>query len=186
MRIDRLELFGSADCRSCSSSKRASGAATTARSCSSRVEGEGHEGWGEAVAEANPYYSGETVETVWHIVTEFLAPLVLGREFAHPREVFPALKRGARPQHGQGAARDGRLGSVREDPGAAAVGVLGGTRDRIASGVSIGIQDSLDQLAEKVETELRRRLPAHQDQDQARLGHRAPSRCSARASATSR
>ena len=50
--------------------------------------------------------------------------------------------------------------------------VLGGTRDRIASGVSIGIQDSLDQLVEKVEQELRRRLPAHQDQDQAGLGRR--------------
>src|SRR5262245_48608806 len=32
--------------------------------------------------------------------------------------------------------------------------VLGGTRDRIASGVSIGIQDSLDQLIEKVQREL--------------------------------
>ena len=32
--------------------------------------------------------------------------------------------------------------------------VLGGTRDRIASGVSIGIQDSLDQLREKVAREL--------------------------------
>ncbi len=32
--------------------------------------------------------------------------------------------------------------------------ILGGTRDRIASGVSIGIQDSLDQLASKVEREL--------------------------------
>ena len=32
--------------------------------------------------------------------------------------------------------------------------VLGGTRDRIASGVSIGIQDSLDQLMGKIEKEL--------------------------------
>ena len=32
--------------------------------------------------------------------------------------------------------------------------VLGGTRDRIASGVSIGIQDSLDQLMAKIEKEL--------------------------------
>src|SRR5262245_42134815 len=39
-----------------------------------RVEGNGAEGWGEGVAEANPYYSSETTETVWHIVTGFLAP----------------------------------------------------------------------------------------------------------------
>ena len=41
-----------------------------------RVEGDGqHEGWGESVAEANPYYSSETTETVWHIITGFIAPL---------------------------------------------------------------------------------------------------------------
>ena len=45
-----------------------------------RSKATGHEGWGEAVAEANPYYSSETTETAWHIITEFLAPRVLGRD----------------------------------------------------------------------------------------------------------
>ena len=58
-----------------------------------RLEGEGEAGWGECVAEAHPYYSSETTETAWHIVTEFLAPRVVGKSFAHPREVFPALAR---------------------------------------------------------------------------------------------
>src|SRR5215213_10903060 len=58
-----------------------------------RLTGEGHEGWGESVAEANPYYSSETTETVWHIVEEFIAPLVIGKRFDHPREVYPALRR---------------------------------------------------------------------------------------------
>ena len=44
-----------------------------------RVEGGGLEGWGEAVAEANPYYSSETTETVWHIVTGFVARTPEGR-----------------------------------------------------------------------------------------------------------
>ncbi|MEP7116321.1 MAG: o-succinylbenzoate synthase, partial [Acidobacteriota bacterium] len=58
-----------------------------------RLEGEGHVGWGEAVAEAHPYYSSETTETAWHIITEFLAPRVVGQSFAHPRDVYPALAR---------------------------------------------------------------------------------------------
>jgi O-succinylbenzoate synthase len=120
-----------------------------------RVDGAGgHEGWGEGVAEANPYYSSETTETAWHIVSEFLAPRILGREFAHPREVFAALK----PVRGHNMAKAivemaawDLFAREQRQPLSA---VLGGTRQRIASGVSIGIQDSLDQLKEKVAREL--------------------------------
>jgi O-succinylbenzoate synthase len=123
-----------------------------------RVEGEfegaRHEGWGESVAEANPYYSSETTETVWHIVSGFIAPLIIGRRFAHPREVYPALKR----IRGHNMAKAGvemaiwdLYARATHQPLSKA---LGGTRDRIASGVSIGIQDSLDQLMGKIEKEL--------------------------------
>lgn len=119
-----------------------------------RLEGDGHEGWGEAVAEANPYYSSETTETAWHIITEFLAPRVLGRAFEHPREIFDAM----RPIRGHNMAK-AALEMAAWDLYARSLAqplsqVLGGTRARIASGVSIGIQDSLDQLQEKIDREL--------------------------------
>jgi o-succinylbenzoate synthase len=119
-----------------------------------RVEGDGHEGWGECVAEANPYYSSETTETVWHIIAGFIAPLVLGQSFAHPREIYPALKR----VRGHNMAKAG-VEMAAWDLYARLEGVplsraLGGSRARIASGVSIGIQDSLDQLMEKIAGEL--------------------------------
>jgi O-succinylbenzoate synthase len=117
-------------------------------------EGTRHEGWGESVAEANPYYSSETTETVWHIIAGFIAPLIIGRRFDHPREVFAALKR----IRGHNMAKAG-VEMAMWDLHARAIGqplstVLGGTRDRIASGVSIGIQDTLDQLMAKIEKEL--------------------------------
>jgi len=116
--------------------------------------GQTHEGWGEAVAEANPYYSSETTETVWHIIEGFIAPLLVGTSFDHPREIYPALHR----IRGHNMAKAG-VEMAAWDLYARSVGkplsqVLGGTRDRIASGVSIGIQDSFDQLLEKVEKEL--------------------------------
>ncbi len=119
-----------------------------------RVEGEGQVGWGEAVAEAHPYYSSETTETSWHIITEFLAQRVVGQTFEHPREIFPAMAR----VRGHNMAKAG-IEMAAWDLYARILGqplsaVLGGTRDRIASGVSIGIQDSLEQLVEKVEKEL--------------------------------
>src|SRR4029453_13344482 len=117
-------------------------------------EGKPHEGWGECVAEANPYYSSETTETGWHIIAGFVAPLIIGKRFDHPREVYPALKR----IRGHNMAKAG-IEMAMWDLHARSLGqplsrVLGGTRSRIASGVSIGIQDSFDQLLEKIEGEL--------------------------------
>ena len=119
-----------------------------------RVEGGGAEGWGEGVAEANPFYSSETTETVWHIVTGFLAPRVLGREFAHPREVFEALKAVRGHNMAKATIEMAIWDLYAKLQNVPLQQVLGGTRERIASGVSIGIQDSLDQLQEKVRREL--------------------------------
>jgi O-succinylbenzoate synthase len=119
-----------------------------------RVEGEGHEGWGESVAEANPYYSSETTETVWHIISSFIAPLVVGTSFDHPREMFAALNR----IRGHNMAKAG-VEMAAWDLYARVTGqplsrALGGTRERIASGVSIGIQDTFAQLIEQIDKEL--------------------------------
>ena len=57
------------------------------------LDGGGVEGLGECVADADPYYSAETNVTAWHLIKDFIAPLVLGRTFADPREVFPSLAR---------------------------------------------------------------------------------------------
>ncbi|MBZ5556132.1 MAG: o-succinylbenzoate synthase [Acidobacteriia bacterium] len=119
-----------------------------------RADGEGASGYGECVAEQDPYYSAETNETVWHIVEDFIAPRVVGATFAHPRDVFPALA-AIRGHHMAKAAVEmaawdlfARLG------GMPLCRAIGGARGRIVSGVSIGIQPSLDALAAKVEHEL--------------------------------
>jgi o-succinylbenzoate synthase len=119
-----------------------------------RLEGEGHVGWGEAVAEAHPYYSSETTETTWHIITEFLAPRVVGQTFEHPRDIYPALARVRGHNMAKAGVEMAAWDLYARMLGKPLAAVLGGTRDRIESGVSIGIQDSLDQLVTKVEKEL--------------------------------
>jgi O-succinylbenzoate synthase len=122
------------------------------------VEGEGASGIAECVADANPYYGSETTGTAWHIIRDFIAPLVLGRAFVHPREIFPAL-RGIRGHNMAKAAVEMAAWDLfarqQDRPlcrvlGGADTPIAGG----IASGVSIGIQDSIEQLLERVETEL--------------------------------
>jgi O-succinylbenzoate synthase len=118
------------------------------------VEGDGHRGYGECVAEENPYYSPETTETAWHVIRDFLGPRVIGVDFQHPREIFPALK----AVRGHNMAKAG-LEMAAWDLFARTTGVplsqaLGGMRHHVASGVSIGIQDSLDELTAKIDKEL--------------------------------
>ncbi len=38
-------------------------------------------GWGECASPSDPYYCPETTETCWHMLRDFLVPLVLGREW---------------------------------------------------------------------------------------------------------
>jgi O-succinylbenzoate synthase len=57
-----------------------------------RLDGGGASGFGECVADEDPYYSSETNDTAWHIIESFVSPRVLDVEFAHPRDVFPSMK----------------------------------------------------------------------------------------------
>jgi len=122
------------------------------------VEQQGAVGVAECVADERPFYSSETTRTAWHIITEFLAPIVLGRTYTHPREVFDsfALVRG---HHMPKAAIEMAMWDLfARQQNRSLADVLGGTGAAIASGissgVSIGIQDSLDDLVARVETEL--------------------------------
>jgi o-succinylbenzoate synthase len=118
------------------------------------LRGDGITAYGECVAEQDPYYSAETNETVWHIISEFIAPRVLGIDFAHPRDIFPALAAIRGHNMAKAAVEMAAWDLFAKQRGEPLAAVLGGSRERIASGVSIGIQDSLDQLAEKVRREI--------------------------------
>jgi O-succinylbenzoate synthase len=121
------------------------------------VEEDGAVGVGECVADERPFYSSETTRTAWHIIADFLAPMVLGRTFVHPREVFDsfALVRGHRMAKAAIEMAVWDLFARQQNQPLA--DVLGGTKATImrgiASGVSIGIQDSLQDLVARVEAE---------------------------------
>jgi len=119
-----------------------------------RADAAGLSGFGECVADQDPYYSAETNETAWHVITGFVAPRVVGVEFDHPRDVYPALDAIRGHHMAKAAVEMAAWDLFARQRGEPLARVLGGTRDRIASGVSIGIQDSLADLGAKVEREL--------------------------------
>ena len=115
-----------------------------------RVEGDGATGWGECVAGSGPWYSPETVTTAWHVLSEFLIPAILGVELAGPAEIFDRFGRvRGHPMSKAGLEMAGwDLAATQQ--GLSLARMLGGTRERVAVGVSIGVQPSLPLLLERV------------------------------------
>jgi O-succinylbenzoate synthase len=122
------------------------------------VEDDGAVGVGECVADERPFYSSETTRTAWHIVADFLSPMVLGRTFVHPREVFDSLALVRGHHMAKAAIEMAAWDLFARQQNRSLAEVLGGSEttiaNGIASGVSIGIQASLDQLVGRVDAEL--------------------------------
>lgn len=115
-----------------------------------RLEGEGLEGWSECVASADPSYAYETTDIAWHILTDFILPQIVGRDFDDPESLLDPVSwiRG----HGMSKAA---VEMAAWDMAARADGVslstkLGGTRDAVKVGVSVGLKPTDEALHEQV------------------------------------
>jgi O-succinylbenzoate synthase len=118
------------------------------------TDSEGNEGWGECTAGEGPFYSYEWIDAAWSTLHEFLAPMVIGHDYENASQVF-ALMDHVRGHRMAKAA----IETACWDLEAKLAGVplwkhLGGTREEIACGVSIGIQDTVDILLEKIRKEV--------------------------------
>ncbi|GGP11118.1 o-succinylbenzoate synthase [Oceanobacillus neutriphilus] len=108
-------------------------------------------GWGESVAFHAPWYNEETLQTNWHMLEDFLIPLILNKELKHPdevNEIFAAIRKNNMAKSTlEGAVWD-IYAQQTSQPLAKA---LGGTKEKIEVGISIGIQKSIDELVTLVE-----------------------------------
>lgn len=115
---------------------------------------EGLVGYGECVADRDPGYSYETAGTAWHILSDFLIPEILNKEFNSPEDLQSSIShiRG-HPMAKAGlemtlwdlfGRRDGR--SLQE--------LIAGDGESVNVGVSVGIQEDQTSLIKTVETYL--------------------------------
>lgn len=130
------------------------GVTTTRRILLVELQSEGVSAWGECVAGEHPYFSDEMVDTAWHITETELAPRLLGTELSSGRDC-PAIFEQVRGHRMAKAALENavwEMDSLRQ--GVPLAKLLGGTREIIPCGVSIGIQPSIEKQLEKVATEV--------------------------------
>ena len=119
------------------------------------VTADGVTGWGEVTAGEHPFYNEEWTESAWQIVRDYAGPRLLGRTLETACEAAPRFEhiRGHR-------MASGGLEAAVWDLEARLLGqplwkqIGGGARKEISCGVSIGIQESVPQLLEKIEREV--------------------------------
>jgi len=114
----------------------------------------GAAGWGECTAGEGPFYSDEWIDGAWEVTRQFLAPLTLGREVEAAAAIVPLMRHVRGHRMAKAAIETACWDMEAKRAGAPLWRHLGGERGEIACGVSIGIQDSVEQLLEKIATEL--------------------------------
>src|SRR5215469_1037608 len=106
--------------------------------------------WAECVAGEHPNYSPETIDTAWYAIEQWVAPRVLGARFDGPESVHSALQRDFRGhQMAKAAVEMGCWALAATAEGVPLAERLGGTRTRIPTGISLGIQKTPEALVER-------------------------------------
>lgn len=131
-----------------------SGVCTERRICLLELSGPGGPGggtaWSECVAGDQPNYTAETIDTAWLAIREYVAPRILGSDLPGPEAVHAALEHDFRGHSmAKAAVEMGCWALAAVNAGVPLATLLGGTRERVAAGISIGIQSSPEELTSR-------------------------------------
>jgi O-succinylbenzoate synthase len=115
---------------------------------------EGLHGWGECTCNEGPFYNHEATDTAWIVMRDYAAPYTIGKEIGSPEEAASLTAR-IRGNKMARAAIETAIWDLEARRRAVPLWqLLGGTREEIPCGVSIGLQETDAALLKKIETEL--------------------------------
>jgi O-succinylbenzoate synthase len=118
------------------------------------VQSEGLTGWGECTAGERPFFSGESTDTAWQVLVNELAPMIAA-EFPEHGGDCPRIFRSVRGNPMAKAALENAIWDLEaQREGIPLAYLLGGVRETIPCGVSLGIQSSIPELLAIIEREL--------------------------------
>jgi len=118
------------------------------------VQSEGLTGWGECTAGERPFFSSETTDTAWQVMVQELGPMLAAESPEHGGEC-PQIFKAVRGNPMAKAALENAIWDLEaQREGISLSRLLGGVRESIPCGVSLGIQSSVTELLEIIEREL--------------------------------
>src|SRR5271155_2383887 len=115
---------------------------------------DGTTGWGECVADGAPFYSSEWIDSAWITIQRGLSPAILGKAVEQPAQRVQLMARVRGHRMAKAAIENALWDAAARQQQQPLWKLLGGSLREIPCGVSIGIQDSIEQLLEKIEREL--------------------------------
>ncbi len=118
------------------------------------MQSEGLTGWGECTAGERPVFSGESTDTAWQVIVQELGPMLAAESPEHGGDC-PRIFRQVRGNPMAKAALENAIWDLEaQREGISLSRLLGGVRDSIPCGVSVGIQSSIPELLAIIEREL--------------------------------
>ena len=130
------------------------GKTTDRRVLLAEIHAEGLVGWGECVAGEHPYFSAESIDTAWVVLMQELAPMLAAAPVEHGGDCPKIFKRVRGNPMAKAALENAIWDLEAQIEDAPLFELLGGTQKRIACGVSIGMQPTMEQQLQKVEREV--------------------------------
>lgn len=115
---------------------------------------EGNEGWGECTAGETPSYSYEWTNGCWEVMQHILAPMVIGKEVESAAHIWDLMEEIRGNRMAKAAIETACWDLEAKKLNVPLWRHLGGVNQEISSGVSIGIQDTVEELLEKIKTEI--------------------------------
>jgi O-succinylbenzoate synthase len=117
-----------------------------------RLVADGVEGWGEIVADHQPLFGAETISTARHVLADCFIPDLLTRTLASVQDVATALRRYKGHQRAKAGLELAFMDLAARSRGVSIREAIGGTRDRVPVGVSLGIEKDVPTLVDQVLT----------------------------------
>src|SRR6185437_3202921 len=118
------------------------------------IHSEGLTGWGECTAGEHPYFSAESTDTAWQVIVNELAPMLAATAPEHGGDC-PKIFKQVRGNRMAKAALENAIWDLEaQREGISLSQLLGGVRETIPCGVSLGIQPSIKELLAVIEREL--------------------------------
>ncbi|MBB5173883.1 o-succinylbenzoate synthase [Texcoconibacillus texcoconensis] len=115
------------------------------------IDEKGQSGWGECVTSERPLYIEEFTESSWLMLKKFLIPSLLRKDIEHPDEL-QAFFRPYKRNHLAKSALEGAVWDLyAKRQGVSLTEALGGVKSEIDVGVSLGIEDDIDQLLANIQ-----------------------------------
>src|SRR5271166_2090618 len=122
------------------------GVTTNRRIVLAEVRSEGLTGWGECTAGERPFFSAESTDTAWQVIVQELGPMLASEPPRHGGECPRIFGRVRGNRMAKATLENAIWDMEAQREGVSLAQLLGGVRDVISCGVSLGIQSSISEL----------------------------------------